>query len=149
MVSSTCAVSTLARSSAAFVATTPMSAAVIPASVPPNFPIGVRAPERIKTSFTNCSSPREITFQFTSRHLIPAERIRLMNSLRVLRVSVVKFLRLHWQLATGNWQLATGNFSLNTVYGIHSVEETLKSRPKGVHYVAMARERNDIKLQRI
>src|SRR5947199_2188323 len=38
---------------------------------------------------------------------------------------------------------------MNTVYGIHSVEETLKSRPKGVHYVAMARERNDIKLQRI
>ena len=28
---------------------------------------------------------------------------------------------------------------MNTVYGIHSVEETLKSRPKGVHYVAMAR----------
>ena len=38
---------------------------------------------------------------------------------------------------------------MNTVYGIHSVEETLKSRPKGVHYVAMARERNDIKLKRI
>src|SRR6266404_581416 len=38
---------------------------------------------------------------------------------------------------------------MNTVYGIHSVEETLKSRPQGVHYVAMARERNDIKLKRI
>ena len=37
---------------------------------------------------------------------------------------------------------------MNTVYGIHSVEETLKSRPKGVHYVAMARERKDTKLQR-
>src|SRR5438874_1637205 len=38
---------------------------------------------------------------------------------------------------------------INTVDRIHSVEWTHKSRPKGVHYVAMTRELNDIKLQRI
>ena len=55
-----------ARSIAALAATTPMSAAVMPASVPPNFPIGVRAPERIKTSLTDCSSTWKITLQFSS-----------------------------------------------------------------------------------
>src|SRR5437763_11904710 len=39
--------------------------------------------------------------------------------------------------------------SMNTVYGIHSVEEVVKSRPKNIHYVAMAKQRHDLKLQRI
>jgi 23S rRNA (guanosine2251-2'-O)-methyltransferase len=38
---------------------------------------------------------------------------------------------------------------MNTVYGIHSVFEVVKSRPKSVHYLAMAREKHDIKIQRI
>ena len=38
---------------------------------------------------------------------------------------------------------------MNVVFGIHSVYEVLKSRPKGVHYIAMARGKNDIKVQRI
>src|SRR5947199_6477919 len=50
IVSSICAGSTPARCIAAVAATTPMSAADIPASVPPNFPIGVRTAEMMKTS---------------------------------------------------------------------------------------------------
>src|SRR5438876_10939780 len=51
IVSSTCSGRTPARSIAAFAATTPISAAVIEAREPPNFPIGVRTADRIYTSF--------------------------------------------------------------------------------------------------
>src|SRR6266404_4276479 len=51
IVSSTCCGWTPARSSAAFVATTPISAAESEASEPPNLPIGVRAAERMYTLF--------------------------------------------------------------------------------------------------
>jgi 23S rRNA (guanosine2251-2'-O)-methyltransferase len=38
---------------------------------------------------------------------------------------------------------------MEVIYGIHAVEEALKSRPKSIAHVAVARERSDIKLQRI
>src|SRR6266702_4044944 len=62
IVSSTCSGETPARSIAALAATTPMSAAVSPASVPPNFPIGVRTAERINTV---CKRGSCGTFQFS------------------------------------------------------------------------------------
>src|ERR1700694_4094907 len=51
IVSSTCCGCTPARSSAAFAATTPMSAAESEASEPPNLPMGVRTAERMYTLF--------------------------------------------------------------------------------------------------
>ena len=56
IVSSTCWGCTPARSSAAFAATTPISAAESEASDPPNLPMGVRTAESMKTLFTKHSS---------------------------------------------------------------------------------------------
>src|SRR5713101_9330219 len=58
-VSSTCWGCTPARSSAAFAATMPMSAAESEASEPPNLPMGVRTAERMYTLFNRNS----LTFQ--------------------------------------------------------------------------------------
>jgi len=38
---------------------------------------------------------------------------------------------------------------MDFIYGIHVVEEALKTRPRSVSHLAVARERSDIKLQRI
>src|SRR5437660_11152855 len=59
IVSSTCCGCTPARSSAAFAATTPISAAESEASEPPNLPMGVRAAETMYTLFNRNS----LTFQ--------------------------------------------------------------------------------------
>src|SRR5258708_2566338 len=59
IVSSTCCGCTPARSTAAFAATTPISAAESEASEPPNLPMGVRAAETMYTLFNRNS----LTFQ--------------------------------------------------------------------------------------
>jgi len=38
---------------------------------------------------------------------------------------------------------------MEIIYGIHAVGEALRSRPKSISHVAVARERSDLKLQRI
>src|SRR5437764_14405629 len=38
---------------------------------------------------------------------------------------------------------------MDVLYGIHAVEEELRARPRSIAHIAVARERSDIKLQRI
>jgi 23S rRNA (guanosine2251-2'-O)-methyltransferase len=38
---------------------------------------------------------------------------------------------------------------MDVLYGIHAVEEALRARPRSIAHIAVARERSDIKLQRI
>src|SRR4051794_3338109 len=103
MVSSICPGSIFARSSAACAAMTPRSGAVMPASEPPNLPMGVRTAERMKTS---CNEPSKI------------------QSTRALRAL-----------------LYTG--TMDVIFGIHAVQEAVKSRGRALEYVAFQRERHD------
>src|SRR5260370_1354399 len=51
------------------------------------------------------------------------------------------------RLATDNRQLAT--VLMNYIYGINAVTEALKARGRAFQWVGMAKERNDIRLQRM
>src|ERR1700691_5121150 len=51
------------------------------------------------------------------------------------------------KLATDNWPLATA--PMNYIYGINAVTEALKARGRAFQWVGMAKERHDIRLQRL
>src|SRR5271157_1853986 len=134
IVSSTCCGCTPARSSAAFAATTPMSTAESETSEPPNLPIGVRTAERMYTLFTGASQ----TFQ--SRP----------NAAQLYRVEAG--LCPAW---TGQSPVPTQAgrardtlLGVNILYGINTVTEALKARGRNFEWVAVAKERKDIRLQR-
>src|SRR5271166_1781547 len=142
IVSSTCCGSTPARSSAAFVATTPMSAAVSEASEPPNLPMGVRTAESMYTSFNGTSRIFESSIQESAQK--KHGKVASFVLLRVLcgesgptLTSKGEGYRAHCKLV-----------GVNILYGINTVTEALKARGRNFEWVAVARERNDIRLKR-
>src|SRR5437764_918800 len=124
IVSSICAGSTPARCIAAVAATTPMSAADIPASVPPNLPMGVRTAETMKTS---C--------------------MKILQLISVTRISRPFFRRAF--AAGGQSGRCDKLGDMEVIYGIHAVEEALNARGRSFEYVAVARDRHDAKVQKV
>src|ERR1019366_10415916 len=91
IVSSTCGGCTPARSSAAFAATTPRSAAESEASEPPNLPMGVRTAERMYTLFTRASRTFESSIQGWVQKEQPNQGIELILCSGVIRLRATSY----------------------------------------------------------